>query len=62
MLVTRGSLVDFDLLLEYTPAGALVQALPLPGSFDFTQGVAKDLVLDSRAASRSFASRLRELR
>lgn len=48
LVVTRSSFLDNDLLLEYTPAGQLVQAIVIPDTADESRLIAKDLVLDSR--------------
>jgi hypothetical protein len=48
LLISRASFSESDLLLEYTPAGQLVQAMVIPGSEGTSPVIARDLVLDSR--------------
>jgi hypothetical protein len=48
LLVTRGSTGGSNLLLEYTPSGDWVQAIPIPTATDAEPVTAKDVVLDSR--------------
>lgn len=54
ILVNRSSFVDNDLLIEYTPAGQLVQALVITGSENDSRLIAKDLVLDGQGNLQIF--------
>lgn len=56
LLVTRSSLVDDDLLIEYTPSGQMVQAIVIPPAADGTSLVAKDLVIDAQGHVQIFQS------
>ncbi len=58
VLVTRSSLSDTDLLLEYQPDGELVQAIVIPGTEDLSPSVAKDLVLDSQGNVQIYQARV----
>lgn len=54
LLVTRSSFLDNDLLMEYTPAGELVQAIVIPDALTGSQLTPKDLVLDAQGRVQIF--------
>ncbi len=54
ILVTKGSLTETDLLIEYTSAGVPVQAIPIPGSEGTSHKVAKDVVVDEQGRAQIF--------